>query len=51
MDEDHFEPTTMLPKIEASVSFVEKKPGRRAVITSIDKAKEGFLGKTGTIIK
>ena len=34
----------------ASVEFVEQKPGRRAVITSIDRAKDGFLGKTGTII-
>ena len=51
MEEDHFEPTTMLPKIQASVEFVEKKNGRRAVITSIDKAKDGFLGKTGTVIE
>ena len=40
----------MLPKVEASVEFVEKGQGRRAVITSIDKAVEGYLGKTGTVI-
>lgn len=51
MEQDHFEPSTMLPKIEASIEFVEKKKGRRAVITSIDKAKEGFLGRTGTVIE
>ena len=51
MSEDQFEPSTMLPKIEASVNFVEKKKGRRAVITSIDKAKSAYLGKTGTIIE
>lgn len=51
MGQDQFEPNTMLPKMEASVEFVEKKNGRRAVITSIDKAREGFLGKTGTIIR
>ena len=40
----------MLPKIEASVHFVSQKPGRQAVITSIEHAKEAFLGKTGTVI-
>lgn len=40
----------MLPKIEASVHFVSQKEGRTAVITSIDKAKDAFLGKTGTVI-
>lgn len=50
MDQGQFEPGSMLPKIEASVEFLEKG-GKRAVITSIDKAKEGYLGKTGTIIQ
>lgn len=50
MDQGQFEPGSMLPKIEASVEFLEKG-GKRAVITSIDKAKEGYLGKTGTIIE
>ncbi len=46
-----FEENTMLPKMQASVSFVEGREGRRAVITKIDKAYEGYMGKTGTIIK
>lgn len=46
-----FEENTMLPKMVAAVSFVEKRAGRRAVITSIDKAYEGYMGKIGTIIK
>lgn len=50
MSQNQFEATTMLPKVEASVEFVEKGQGRRAVITSIDKAVEGYLGKTGTVI-
>ena len=50
MANHEFEKNTILPKMESSVEFVEQKPGRRAVITSIDRAKEGFLGKTGTII-
>lgn len=44
-----FGDTTMLPKIEAAVSFL-KKGGRRAVITSFAKAREGYLGIEGTII-
>lgn len=51
MEQDQFEANTMLPKVKASVEFVEKGEGRRAVITSIDKAVEGYLGKTGTIIR
>ena len=51
MQENQFGASTMLPKVEAAVSFVEKKAGRKAVITSIDRAKEGFLGKTGTVIE
>ena len=50
MEQGQFEKGTMLPKIEASVSFL-KKGGKRAVITSIDKAREGYLGRTGTIIE
>ena len=34
MEEGHFEDNTMLPKIQASIEFVEGKPGRTAVITS-----------------
>lgn len=48
--EEQFAETSMLPKIEASISFVEKGTNRKAIITSIDKAKDGYLGKTGTVI-
>jgi carbamate kinase len=40
----------MLPKIEASIEFVSKNPERKAIITHLDKAKDGILEKTGTII-
>lgn len=50
MADGQFEAGTMLPKIEAAVDFL-KKGGKRAVITSIDKAREGYLGRTGTIIQ
>lgn len=47
---NEFGKNKMLPKIEASVNFVAQKPGRKAVITSIEHAKDAFLGKTGTVI-
>lgn len=50
MEQGQFEPNTMLPKIQASVEFVETGEGRKAVITSIEKAVEGYEGKTGTVI-
>ena len=46
-----FEEATMQPKIVAGVEFVSKKPGRKAIITSIDRARDGLLGKTGTVIE
>ena len=44
MAEGHFAPGSMLPKIEAAVKFVESKPGRRSIITSLDKAVEALEG-------
>lgn len=41
---------SMLPKVEAAISFVESKPGRRALITSLEKAAQGLRGQTGTWI-
>ena len=48
--EGHFAPGSMLPKVEAAVRFAESKPGRTALITLLEKAKEGILGSTGTHI-
>ena len=49
--EGHFAPGSMLPKIEAAVKFVESKPGRVSIITSLDKAVEALEGKAGTTVK
>lgn len=49
--EGHFAPGSMLPKIEAAIKFVESKPGRKAIITSLDKAVEALAGKAGTTLK
>ncbi|MBE6990375.1 MAG: carbamate kinase [Ruminococcaceae bacterium] len=46
----HFAPGSMLPKIEAAVKFAESKPGRKAVITSLEKALEALNGTAGTVI-
>ena len=48
--EGHFAPGSMLPKIEAAVKFVESKPGRKAIITSLDKAAQALAGKAGTTL-
>ncbi|QNO14738.1 carbamate kinase [Alkalicella caledoniensis] len=50
IDEGHFAPGSMLPKVKAAAKFVKSKPGRRTLITSLEKAKEGIEGKTGTVI-
>ena len=51
MAEGHFAPGSMLPKIEAAVKFVESKRGRKAIITSLDKAVLALDGKAGTTIQ
>ncbi len=48
--EGHFAPGSMLPKVQAAMAFAGSKKGRKALITSLEKAKEGIEGKTGTII-
>lgn len=50
IDQGHFAPGSMLPKVQAAVKFAESSPGRTALITLLQKAKEGILGKTGTRI-
>lgn len=48
--EGHFAPGSMLPKVEAAVKFARSAPGRTALITLLEKAREGIAGKTGTAI-
>ena len=48
--EGQFAPGSMLPKVEAAVKFAESKPGRTALITLLEKARDGIAGKTGTSI-
>ena len=51
MDQGQFEFASMLPKISASVNFLEAGKGRKAIITSLDKAEESLTGEAGTTIE
>jgi len=50
IDLGHFSPGSMLPKVQAAVKFAASKTGRKSLITSLDKAKDGIAGTTGTVI-
>ena len=50
IEEGHFAPGSMLPKVQAAIQFASSKKGRKALITSLEKAKEGIDGITGTVV-
>ena len=45
----HFAPGSMLPKVQAAVDFAGSKPGRKALITLLEKSRDAIQGKTGTM--
>ena len=45
MDEGQFAPGSMLPKVQAAVQFAESRPGRKALITLLEKAGAGVVGQ------
>ena len=51
IEKGEFAKGSMLPKVEACLDFVENTTNTKAIITSLDKAYDALLGKTGTIIK
>ena len=51
ISEGHFAKGSMLPKIQAGISFIRQGEGRRAIITDIAHTRDGYLEKTGTILK
>lgn len=51
MKGDYFAKGSMYPKVNACLKFLEEKPGKVAIISSIVSAKEAFKEKAGTIIK
>jgi len=50
IEEGQFAPGSMLPKIQAAARFAASKEGRTALITLLEKARDGINGKTGTKI-
>ncbi len=46
-----FAPGSMLPKVEAGIQFARSGEGRTALITLLEKARDGLQGKTGTRIR
>lgn len=51
IENGEFAEGSMLPKIEACMEFVASNKGKKAIITSLAKAKFAIEGKTGTTIK
>lgn len=50
VEEGHFAPGSMLPKVQAAMKFVRTNPDKKAIITSLDKAIDALEGKTGTVV-
>lgn len=50
IEEKQFAAGSMLPKVEACLSFVEKHPERKAIITSLAGLDDALAGKLGTVI-
>jgi len=50
INQGHFAPGSMLPKVESCIGFLENCPEGKALITSLEKAREALQGKTGTLI-
>ena len=48
--EGQFEAGTMLPKIEAAITYLEENPKGKVLITSLDKVKDALKEKSGTVI-
>ena len=49
-EDGEFPASSMLPKIEASIGFVTKKEGRKAIIGHLDHARQCLKGLSGTVI-
>ena len=50
LSQGQFEAGTMLPKIEAAVSYLEKRKDGRVLITSMKKVRDAVKGRAGTVI-
>lgn len=50
IEENQFAPGSMLPKVEAAISFVEARPNAKAIITSLENIENLLASEEGTII-
>ena len=50
IEEEQFAKGSMLPKVKACIEFVKDNPKKKAIIGSLEKAKDAIKGKSGTII-
>ena len=50
ISQDQFEAGTMLPKIDAAISYLKKQPSGSVLITSIGAVADALKGKNGTRI-
>ena len=50
IQQDQFAPGSMLPKVQATMTFVSEKPGSKAVITSLENLENLIESDAGTII-
>lgn len=51
IEENHFAPGSMLPKVEAAIKFAKSKSGRKAIITSLYNGCEALENGAGTHIE
>lgn len=50
IEEGHFSPGSMLPKVLACIEFAKSKEGRSSIIGSLENAKAALKGEDGTTI-
>lgn len=51
MTGDYFAKGSMFPKVNACLKFLQEKPGKTAIISSLESAEKAFKEQAGTIIK
>lgn len=51
IESGHFAKGSMLPKVEACMDFVRGNSGKKAIIGSLEKARDAINGLSGTVIK
>jgi carbamate kinase len=50
INEGHFAPGSMLPKVQAAMNFAKLGSGRKAIITSLYNAVDALRGNSGTAV-